>query len=140
MAKNSTKERKGIIIRFDALPTLEKLGADAQGAFLMAVLRYGKHFETPNFDDISGADAIRLDVLWEQTKPYLDEDAAGWKDGILQRSYAGYRSSHEQKDSDGNGSGLDKETGKALLTYDEYRVWKLTNEEKDTAELCDYDY
>lgn len=116
MAKNREKERPGVIVRFDAIPTLEKLSEAARGRFLMACLYYGQRLETVSFDDLELEDKIRVETLWEQTKPQIDSDAEGWKDGILQRKYAGYCSGCER-------------SGEIPMTYDAFREWFQRKEE-----------
>ena len=117
MAKNKTKERPGVVIYFDTLRTLEKMRPEAQGAFLMGCLRYGKDLKEPNFQGLSQTDAIRLETLWEQTQPRIDSDAQGWADGILQRKYAGYCSSCERK-------------GENPMDYDAWKLWRSTVERR----------
>ena len=116
MAKNREKERPGVIVRFDAIPTLEKLSEAARGRFLLACLYYGQRLETVSFEDLELEDRIRLETLWEQTKPLIDSDAEGWKDGVLQRKYARY-------------CGLSREAGEVPMDYDEYRMWYQRKEE-----------
>lgn len=113
---NKSKERPGVIMRFDWLPTLEKVSDASKGRFLMACLKYGKSLETVSFDDLEFEDRIRLETLWEQSMPLIDSDAEGWKDGIIQKSYAGYCSGCERN-------------GEAAMSYDEYRVWYQRKEE-----------
>lgn len=100
---------------FDAMRTLEKMSPAAQGSFLMACLRFGKNLTEPIFDGLSQEDTIRLETLWEQTEPRLSNDAQGWKDGILQRQYAGYCSGCERK-------------GETPMDFDAWKLWKGTLE------------
>ena len=85
--KSKERERPGIVMYFDAIRTLEKMSAEAQGSFLMGCLHYGKELQEPSFVGFSEADSIRIETLWEQTQPRIDSDAQGWRDGIIQRKY-----------------------------------------------------
>lgn len=115
--RSKEKERPGIVMYFDTIRTLEKLSDKARGRFLMACLYYGKELREPSFEGLNEADSIRIETLWEQIQPRIDSDAQGWKDGIIQRKYAGYcsgcRNSEEKP-----------------MSYDEYRVWFLTSEDR----------
>lgn len=90
MAKSKTKERPGVVVRFDWIRTLERMSREAQGAFLMACLKYGRDMTDPAFEGLSQVDEIRIETLWEQAQPLIDSDAQGWADGIMQKKYAGY--------------------------------------------------
>ena len=119
MAKNRSKPRPGVVFRFDWMPTLEKLSAEAKARFLMACLHRG-HDPTHGVD-IAGLperDAIRLETLWEQAAPIVDADGEGWADGIIQRRYAGYCSGQERK-------------GLTPMTFEEYLEWYETAKERD---------
>ncbi len=136
--KNPNLERPAICIPLDSLSTLEQMSAVSQGQFLMACLRYGKNLEQPEFKSIPETvkplgelketdkevliEMARLETLWEQTQPKIDRDAIGWKDGILQRKYAGYCSGCERK-------------GEPAMSYDEYREWWETREMRETEEF-----
>ncbi len=111
MAKNSSKPRPGVILRFDWTPTLEKLGSEGKARFLMACLHRGRN-PTHEVDlaGLSERDAIRLETLWEQAAPVIDADGEGWEDGILQRKYAGYVSGC-------------KRTGETAMSFEEYLAW-----------------
>ena len=119
MAKNASKPRPGVVFRFDWMPTLEKMSAEAKSRFLMACFRRGRD---PTFevclDGLEDRDAIRLETLWEQAAPVVDADGEGWAEGIIQRKYAGYRSGC-------------KKTGEEPMSYDDYKVWYETLQERD---------
>lgn len=118
MAKNSTKPRPGVVLRFDWQQTLEKMGAEARARFLMACLNRGR--DPTHEVDLSGLserDAIRLETLWEQAAPVIDADGDGWADGIIQRKYAGYVSGCAR-------------SGKEAMSYEEYRGWYETMQER----------
>ena len=68
-------------------------------------------------EGLSEADSIRIETLWEQIQPRIDSDAQGWKDGIIQRKYAGYCSGCKNREE-------------KPMSYDEYRVWFLTSEDR----------
>ena len=123
--KSEERERPGVVIYFDALPTLRKLSDEAKGKFLMACLEYGKNLDVPVFrcDDLR--DQIRLETLWEQTQPRIESDGQGWKDGIIQRKFAGYSNSLKRK-------------GEEPMTYEEYREWYFTREAADNGDATNY--
>ena len=118
MGKNPSKERPGVICRFDWISPLEKMSSEAKARFLMAILQRGKN---PNFEvDLSGleaVDAARLEILWEVAAPVIDADGQGWADGILQRKYAGYRSGCAR-------------SGETPMSFQEYREWFEVADEK----------
>ena len=118
MAKNKEKERPGVIVYFDAMSTLQKLSDEAKGKFLTACLKYGKSLIEPDFHCADPIEQVRLETLWEQTQPRIDSDSVGWKDGIMQRKYAGYCSGCERR----------KEKP---MDYDAYRDWYLTREARE---------
>ena len=118
MAKSTKKERPGIVMYFDLLKTLPKLSEAARGRFLMACLEYGKERVEPVFDNFPAEDRIRLETLWEQTAPRIDKDAEGWRDGIIQKSYAGYSSACDRRDE-------------TPMSYEEYREWYNRKEEAE---------
>jgi len=122
MPKSTYKERPGIVIYFDSMTTLSKLSDEAAGKYIKACLEYGKNLAEPNFDCVNVFDQIRLETLWEQTKPRIDSDAEGWKDGIIQRKYAGYCSSCNRN-------------GEEPMMYEDYKVWCSTLEERKNSEL-----
>ncbi len=115
------RERPGILLYFDSMITLQKLSDEAKGKFLTACLEYGKSLKEPNFHCPVMSEQVRLETLWEQTKPRIDSDAEGWRDGIIQRKYAGYCSGCERR-------------GEIPMTYDEYREWSLTLKERQIEE------
>lgn len=113
------KERPGVVFRFDWMPTLEKMSAEAKSRFLMACLYRGRDpTHEIALDGLDDRDEIRLETLWEQAAPLVDADGEGWADGILQRRYAGYK------------SGCNR-TGQEAMSYEEYRVWYETAKERD---------
>jgi len=101
MGKNPSKQRPGVIARFDWISPLEKMSSEGKARFLMAILQRGKN---PSFEvDLSGLeplDAARLETLWELAAPVIDADGEGWSDAVLQRSYAGYCSACQRKGED----------------------------------------
>lgn len=103
-------ERPGIVVYFDAIPTLQKLSADGKACFLMAVLNYGKTGEMPDLSDLQINDQIRLETLFEQTFPRMDADEAKWERNVLQKSYAGYSSAAKNR-------------GEEPMSHDEYSAW-----------------
>lgn len=119
MAKNASKPRPGVVFRFDWMPTLEKMSADAKARFLMACFHRGRDpaFEVC-LDGLEDRDAIRLETLWEQAAPVVDSDGEGWADGILQRKYAGYK------------SGCNR-TGQEAMSYADYKAWYEAAKERD---------
>lgn len=104
-------ERSGIVVYFDAIPTLQKLSVAGQARFLMAVLNYGKTGEKPDLSDLQRDDQIRLETLFEQTLPRMDADEAKWKRTTVRNQYAGYSSSAKRR-------------GETPITYDEYIEWE----------------
>ena len=104
-------ERPGIVVYFDAIPTLQKLSADGKACFLMAVLNYGKTGEMPDLSDLQINDKIRLETLFEQTLPRMDADEAKWKRATVRNQYAGYSSSAKRR-------------GETPIPYDEYIDWE----------------
>ncbi len=118
MAKNKDKERPGVIIYFDSKKTLLKVSDEARGQYLMACINYAEDLREPEFRCADAVEQARLETLWEQTQPRIDSDAEGWKDGIMQRKYAGYCSGCERR-------------GETPMLYDDYRVWYLTREERE---------
>lgn len=118
MAKNSSKPRPGVVFRFDWMPTLEKLSAEAKARFLMACLHRGRDpTHEVDLDGLPERDAIRLETLWEQTAPIVDADGEGWADTVLQRKYAGYCSGRQR-------------AGETPLSFEEYKVWYETMQER----------
>ena len=118
MAKNASKPRPGVVFRFDWLPTLEKMSAEAKARFLMACFHRGRDpTHEINLDGLDDRDAIRLETLWEQAAPVVDADGEGWADGILQRKYAGYSSGCSR-------------SGKEPMSFEEYRAWFETMTER----------
>ncbi len=118
MAKNSSKPRPGVVLRFDWLRALEKLSPDAQARFLLACLYRGR--DPTHEIDLAGLterDEVRLETLWDQAAPIIDADGQGWADGVLQRRYAGYVSGC-------------KRTGDAPMPYEDFRIWYETVQEK----------
>ena len=114
--KSKSKQRPGIICYFDSIPTLEKLSEVARGRFLMACMYYGRDMEEVSFDDLGLEDRIRLETLWESVRPRIDSDAQGWRDGLLQRRYAGYCSASER-------------SGEIPMTYEDFKEWFTRKEE-----------
>ena len=114
VAKNRTKPRPGVVFRFDWMPTLDKLSAEAKSRFLMACLVRGR--DPTHEIDLEGLevrDCVRLETLWEQAAPIVDADGEGWADGIMQRKYAGYVSGCTR-------------SGETPMDYEAYRNWYET--------------
>ncbi len=122
--KSKEKQRPGVVVYFDMVPTLQKLSAEAKAAVLMAALARGQNlYYEADFNSLGDlADRVRAETLWESYCPRVDSDGEGWKDGIIQRKYAGYcsgcRSREEQP-----------------MSYEEYRGWYLGMEEMGSEPL-----
>ena len=121
MAKNVRVMRPGIILPFDCVPILEKVGDKARSAFFMACLYYGRDLIEPEFEGqgFTEMEQARLEVLWEQTKPRLDKDADGWRDGVIQRYYASYCKKA-------------KKDGETPVPYADYKLYYDRMEATDT--------
>ncbi len=85
------KPRSGIVVYFDLLPSLERMTAEQQGELFIAMLRYAKYGEVPEFT------TERQQIIWEMTQPRLDADALRWDEKILQTKYAGYSSAERRQ-------------------------------------------
>lgn len=112
MGKNKEKPRPGVVVYFDMLKTLEKLSPEARAAILMAALYRGQDLSyQADFSGIKDIEnRIRAETLWESYCPRVDSDGDGWRDGILQRKYAGYVSSCRRKDEE-------------PMSFEEYGEW-----------------
>lgn len=114
------KQRPGVVVYFDMLPTLEKLSPEARASILMAALARGQDLsyeaDFSNLGDM--ADRIRTETLWESYCPRVDSDGEGWRDGIIQRKYAGYKSGCAR-------------TGETPISYEDYCEWYERAREKD---------
>ena len=119
MARNKNKERPGIVVRFDWIPTLEKMSAAGQARFIMAALHRGRD---PTFEpDLSGLDIqdeIRLETLWTVAAPAIDSDGESWAGTVAQRRYAGYVSGCNRK-------------GETPMEFEEYKFWLERAKERD---------
>lgn len=103
-------ERPGIVMYFDALPTLAKMTAEGQARFLLACLNYGATGELTDLSDLPLETRIRVETLLEQTFPRIDADGEKWRATILQRKYAAYC---KQK----------REAGEEPVSFDAYQDW-----------------
>ena len=123
MAKNKTRERPGIIVRFCWLSALEKMSAEARSRFVLAALHRGRD---PTFEpDLSGlgiSDEIRFETLWELAAPTIDEDGRGWAADVLQKQYAGYASSCARR-------------GEEAMSFEDFKTWRERVEERDPGLL-----
>ena len=109
MGRKST-ERPGIVIYFDALPTLAKMTAEGQARYLLACLNYGATGELADLSDLPLETRIRVETLLEQTYPRIDADGEKWKRKILQTKHAGYCSQMKAK-------------GEEPISFDAYLDW-----------------
>ena len=109
MSRKSS-DRKGIIVYFDALPSLAKMTVEGQARFLLACLNYGATGELTDLSDLPLETRIRLETLLEQTFPRMDADAEKWKMTIFQRKYAAY--CRQQR-----------EAGEEAVSFDAYLDW-----------------
>lgn len=121
MAKKNEKfERPGIIMRFDNLPTFLRMNPSAVGLYTIAAMKYGQNLIKPDIDsyNLDPLDRARFETLWDKDQPQIDKDAIGWKDGIIQRKYAGYCSGQARK-------------GEEPMSYEDYKLWYLTLETRE---------
>lgn len=109
MSRKSS-ERKGIVMYFDWIRTLEKLSPEAQARFLMFCLKYGAAGELPDLSGLPIEMRIRLETLIEQAIPRLDADGETYKLRILQTKYAKYC-----RDT--------KEANEVPMTFEAYLDW-----------------
>jgi len=77
------KERPGVMIYLDILPSLEHMTTEEIGLLFEGILMYGKYGQLPNF---SGAAA----VLWPMIRQRLDRDLEKCQKATLRRQYAAY--------------------------------------------------
>lgn len=111
-------ERPGIVMYFDALPTLRKLSVEGQARFLMACLDYGATGEMTDLADLPLETRIRLETLLEQTLPRIDADGEKWNRNVLQKKYAVYNREAKKK-------------GEDPISYDAYIDWAERASELD---------
>ena len=112
--------RPGLYIPFNLLLSLETVQLDACGALLLSLLKYGQDMEIPDFEsfNIDSKDKVRIDLIFRQQKPKIDEDAKQWLDYLIWQGYKGYLS-------------VCKKDGETPMEYTEYREWKLETKAKD---------
>lgn len=77
------KERPGVMIYFDILPALEKMGPADTGKLFIAVLRYAQEGVLP---ELEGA----TDLVWSFIKSNIDRDGARYRKKQLQGQWKAY--------------------------------------------------
>lgn len=80
------KERPGTMIYHDILPAVESLSREAAGELFVAILRYGKYGEIPDFSQSEG-----LNVAWNFVRPRIDRDKDRYAERILRNTYGLYK-------------------------------------------------
>lgn len=112
VAKYADKQRPGIIVRFDWATTLSRVTSEGQARFFMALMERGRDpsYEM-DFNNMSDIDKGRLEALWDQAAPTIDDDGIGWANSVRQRRYARYCSAEKQK-------------GNNPMSFKEYTNWE----------------
>lgn len=84
-------ERPGIMFYFDILNVLEDFTPEEVGQLFLATMRYGSTGEITEFEDRG------MRSVWRQMMQIADRDQVQFDKKILQRRYAGWRSSQLKK-------------------------------------------
>ena len=76
-------ERPGIILYFDMVAPLKRLGYEDKGKLLEAMLEYGQYGVVPELDGV-------LPFIWDCIQPKLDADAKRYRKTVFQKTYSSY--------------------------------------------------
>ncbi len=76
-------ERPGIILYFDMVAPLKRLGYEDKGKLLEAMLEYGQYGVVPELDGV-------LPFIWDCIQPKLDADAKRYRKTVFQKTHASY--------------------------------------------------
>ena len=76
-------ERPGIILYFDMVAPLKRLGYEDKGKLLEAILEYGQYGVVPELDGV-------LPFIWDCIQPKLDADAKRYRKTVFQKTYSSY--------------------------------------------------
>ncbi len=76
-------ERPGIILYFDMVAPLKRLGYEDKGRLLEAMLEYGQFGVVPELDGV-------LPFIWDCIQPKLDADAKRYRKTVFQKTHASY--------------------------------------------------
>ena len=93
-------DRPGIILYFDMVAPLKRLGYEEKGKLLEAMLEYGQFGVVPDLDGV-------LPFIWDCIQPKLDADAKRYRKTVLQKTHASYCSK-------------EKRAGRVPLDFDEW--------------------
>ena len=92
-------ERPGIILYFDMVAPLKRLGYEDKGKLLEAMLEYGQYGVVPELDGV-------LPFIWDCIQPKLDADAKRYRKTVFQKTYSSYCAKEKKN---GNNAPLDFE-------------------------------
>ena len=76
-------ERPGIILYFDMVAPLKRLGYEDKGKLLEAMLEYGQYGVVPELGGV-------LPFIWDCIQPKLDADAKRYRKTVFQKTHASY--------------------------------------------------
>lgn len=80
------KDRPGIMVYFDTIPSFKRLSHENAGRLIVAMLEYGERGLEPDFSD---SDA--LDIAWSFTRPKIDRDNENYKKSTVRSKYGVYK-------------------------------------------------
>ena len=82
-------DRPGIILYFDMVAPLKRLGYEEKGKLLEAMLEYGQFGVVPELDGV-------LPFIWDCIQPKLDADAKRYRKTVFQKTHASYCSKEKR--------------------------------------------
>ena len=111
-------ERPGIILYFDMVAPLKRLGYEDKGKLLEAMLEYGQYGVVPELDGV-------LPFIWDCIQPKLDADAKRYRKTVFQKTHASY-------------CAKEKKAGRTSMDFDDWCEKEgIDTSEWNRVEPCD---
>ena len=111
-------ERPGIILYFDMVAPLKRLGYEDKGKLLEAILEYGQYGVVPELDGV-------LPFIWDCIQPKLDADAKRYRKTVFQKTHASY-------------CAKEKKAGRTPIDFDDWCEKEgIDTSEWNRVESCD---
>lgn len=106
-------KRPGIMVYFELLDALEDYNAEEAGQLFLAMLRYGRYGELPEFADRG------MRTLWMSTKRKIDMDNRNYEQACCNRRYSTYVREAKKR-------------GETILDRDE---WEMRQQEEASNDI-----
>lgn len=117
------KEKKGFIVYFDWLETLEKFSKEQAGEIFLAMFNYGKNGVVPEFDDFA------VETAFSFIKRTLERDIEAYEKRCIARSENGKKGGRPKKT---NESTTNEKLNKAKKAHTETDIDTDTDIDKET--------